>query len=60
MVVFDPLSSYFDSKTNVWQEAQVRAVLEPLAQRAEKWGVAVIGNTHLGKNQGQRQPQHPE
>ena len=49
MVVFDPLSSYFDSKTNVWQEAQVRAVLEPLAQRAEKWGVAVIGNTHLGK-----------
>lgn len=53
MIVFDPLSSYFGGKTDAWKESEVRAALEPLAVWANQRGIAVIGNTHLGKSEKQ-------
>jgi hypothetical protein len=49
LVVLDPISRYFGDDVNLFKENEVRDVLEPLAELAEKSRVAIIGNAHLGK-----------
>jgi AAA domain/Bifunctional DNA primase/polymerase, N-terminal len=48
-VVFDPISSYF-GRTDTYRNSDVRGVLEPLGDLADRYGVTIIGNTHLSKN----------
>jgi hypothetical protein len=51
LVVCDPISSYL-GKTDSHKNADVRAVLEPLAEMAERLAVAVVAVTHLSKGEG--------
>ena len=47
-MIFDPISSYF-GQADTYKSAQVRAVLEPLAEAAARLNVAGISNAHLAK-----------
>ena len=48
LVVIDPISSYL-GKTDSHKNAEVRGVLEPLGDMAERTGVAVLSITHFSK-----------
>ena len=51
LVVIDPISAYL-GKTDSHKNAEVRAVLSPVATLAEKLNVAVVAITHLNKGAG--------
>jgi hypothetical protein len=51
LVIIDPISSYL-GKTDSHKNADVRSVLEPLGDLAERLRVAVVGITHLSKGDG--------
>jgi RecA/RadA recombinase len=51
LVEIDPASSYL-GKTDSHKNADVRSVLEPLAEMAERLRVAVVAVTHLNKSEG--------
>ena len=51
LVLIDPVSSYL-GKTDSHKNADVRSVLEPLAEMAERLRVAVVAITHLSKGDG--------
>lgn len=53
LVIIDPLSAYL-GKTDSYKDAEVRAVLAPLAKLAETYHVAIIGIMHLTKNEERR------
>jgi RecA-family ATPase len=48
LVTIDPISSYL-GKADSHKNAEVRGVLEPLSQMAERTGVAVLSVTHFSK-----------
>jgi putative DNA primase/helicase len=48
LVVIDPISSYM-GKTDSHKNSDVRGVLEPIAEMAERTGVAVCSVTHFSK-----------
>ena len=50
LVIIDPISAYLGN-TDSHVNAQVRGAFAPLAMLAEKYGIAVIGISHLNKNQ---------
>jgi hypothetical protein len=49
-VAIDPISAYLGRGIDSHKNAEVRSVLEPLAQMAERTGIAVLTVTHLSKN----------
>ena len=49
LVIVDPLGSYFGSKVDAHRDNEVRAVLQPLADLAERQHVAVLAVMHLRK-----------
>jgi len=49
MIVIDPISNYWDAKTNENSNADVRAALRPLQLLAEETGVAFVMIQHTGK-----------
>ncbi len=51
LVVIDPISSYL-GKTDSHKNADVRGVLEPLGEMAERTRVAVLSITHFSKTGG--------
>lgn len=51
LIIIDPISAYM-GKANSQLNAEVRTVLAPLAELAEKHRVAVIGITHFNKGGG--------
>ncbi len=51
LVVIDPVSAYLGG-TDSHKNADVRALLAPLAEMAARRGVAVVGITHLNKGGG--------
>ena len=53
LVGIDPLSAYLGSGTDSYKDADVRAILGPLATLAAERDVAIVGIMHLGKG-GQR------
>jgi hypothetical protein len=50
LIIFDPLSAYLGS-VNSWRDSEVRALLTPLCEFAERTGVAVEGIMHLRKSE---------
>ncbi|MDD5050968.1 MAG: AAA family ATPase [Candidatus Pacebacteria bacterium] len=51
LVIIDPITAYL-GKTDSNKNAEVRGALAPLAALAGKYRVAVVGVSHLTKNQG--------
>lgn len=51
LVVVDPISAYL-GKADSHKNAEVRAVLAPLAELASKYNVAIVAITHLRKGEG--------
>ena len=50
LVIIDPLNAYLGTSLDTHRDAALRAVLTPLAQLAERWGVAVVCIRHLTKS----------
>jgi predicted ATP-dependent serine protease len=53
MLVIDPLSAYLGSRDS-YKDAEIRAILTPLAALAERYRVAVVGILHLTKAAARR------
>jgi len=51
LVTIDPISAYLDG-TDSHKNAEVRALLSPLSDLAERFKVAIIAVTHLNKGSG--------
>jgi RecA-family ATPase len=49
LIIIDPVSSYIGGKTDSHKNAEVRGVLEPLGEFAERMKVAVLSVTHFSK-----------
>lgn len=52
LVVVDPLMAFLDAGTNAHRDQDVRRALRPLAELAERTGVAVVVIRHLNKAAG--------
>lgn len=52
LVVIDPISA-FTGGTDTHNNADVRGLLAPLAELAQRYGAAIVGVTHLNKGAGQ-------
>jgi len=50
LVIIDPLSAYLGGNIDSHRDSDVRSVLAPLVELAEKFDVAVVGVMHLNKN----------
>jgi putative DNA primase/helicase len=53
-LVIDPLSSYLGQETNSWRDSDMRRVLDPLAEAAARYGVAIVLVAHLTKASGNK------
>jgi hypothetical protein len=51
LVIIDPLAAYLGDKIDSHSNTQVRAVLGPLSELAERYRVALLGITHLAKSE---------
>jgi hypothetical protein len=49
LVVIDPISSYLGRGLDSHRNSDVRGVLEPLSEMAERLGVAIVSVTHFSK-----------
>lgn len=54
LVVIDPVSAYFGDDTDSHKDAEIRAVLAPLAALVERTSVALILIAHLNKDPARR------
>lgn len=52
LCVIDPVSAFLPSKTDSHNNSDVRALLRPISEMAERLGVAVVCISHLTKNSG--------
>jgi hypothetical protein len=52
LLIVDPLMAYLDGNTNSYRDQDVRRALRPLAELAERTGVAVVVIRHLNKAPG--------
>jgi hypothetical protein len=50
LVVIDPLNSYFGRGVDSYKAADIRSVLEPVSEMADRLRVTIIGNAHLSKD----------
>jgi hypothetical protein len=51
LIIIDPLAAYLGDKIDSHSNTQVRAVLGPLSELAERYRVALLGITHLAKSE---------
>lgn len=54
LVVFDPITAYLGIRTDTHRANEVRSILAPLAQLAERHGCAVLVVRHLAKGKSGR------
>ncbi len=52
LVVVDPIGSFLDRGTDSYRDPDVRALLDPVARLAERYGPAVLVVAHRRKNSG--------
>jgi putative DNA primase/helicase len=52
LIIIDPIASYMGKRVDSHKNAEVRAVLEPVATFAAKHKVTVLGITHFSKGAG--------
>jgi len=50
LVIIDPLSAFLGGDVDSHRDSDVRSVLAPLVELAEKFDVAIVGVMHLNKN----------
>jgi putative DNA primase/helicase len=50
LVIIDPISAYMGGRIDTHRNSDVRGVLGPLAEMAERTGVAVLSVTHFSKS----------
>ena len=50
LVIIDPISSYLGRGLDSHRNSDVRGVLEPLSEMAERLGVAIVSVTHFAKS----------
>jgi putative DNA primase/helicase len=53
LCIVDPIGSYLGSRTDAHRENEVRAILAPVAQLAERYGVAMLVVAHRRKSGGE-------
>jgi AAA domain len=51
LIIIDPITSYL-GRVDSHKNAEIRSVLEPVAQMAARHGAAVVGITHFSKGGG--------
>ena len=51
LLIIDPLAAYLGDKIDSHSNTQVRSVLGPLSELAERYRVALLGITHLAKSE---------
>ncbi len=56
LVVIDPLTAFLAAEVNAYVDKDIRRALTPLAQMAERTGVAVLVIRHLNKSAGGDNP----
>ena len=57
LVIFSPLNSYVPAKMDWRSDPDVRRVMDPLAEFAERFNVAVLVLTHVGKDREKKAQQ---
>lgn len=50
LIIIDPLNAYLGGKVDSHRDADVRRILSPLTDFADRTGIAVVGITHMGKD----------
>lgn len=50
VIIVDPLNAYFGTRLDSYRDTDVRSVLAPLVELAERYNVAVIAVMHLNKS----------
>lgn len=50
LLVFDPMTAYFDENVKIISDTSVRRALRPLTDMAQRTGVALVANRHLNKD----------
>jgi len=54
VVIIDPLMAALGGRVNTWKDQDMRRVLSPIAEVADRLGVTFIIVRHMNKKQGQR------
>lgn len=54
LVVIDPVTAYVGGRIDDHKNTQIRSILGPLSDLAEKYGVAIVIVTHLNKGSGSK------
>lgn len=54
LIIIDPIGSYLGGKVDAHRDNEVRSVLAPVAQLADKYGPAVLVVCHRNKGRGSR------
>jgi hypothetical protein len=54
VIIIDPISSYYAAGIDTWRDPELRRVLDPLAEAAAKYKVAVVLVAHLNKSGGRK------
>ena len=52
LLIVDPIAAYLGGDVDSHKNSDIRALLAPLATVAARYGVAVVGVSHLNKSQG--------
>ncbi len=52
LLIIDPIAAYLGSDVDSHKNSDIRALLAPLAAIAGRYGIAIVGVSHLNKSQG--------
>lgn len=52
LIIVDPIAAYIGADVDSHKNSDIRTLLAPLASLAARYGVAIVGVSHLNKSQG--------